>query len=111
MPSSSASVNEHPLTDGVYLAADGQPVLMEAKTRTNARHGSSTDRARHNGEQQRLQRQQEAVEPGIDVPVLGHVEYKSVGFMAGLGIAGVVGVLEWPVAAAIAIGYALSRRE
>jgi len=84
---------------------------MDAKTETKARHGSAADRASHDGEQQRLQRRHQAAEPGIDLPVVGHVEYKSVGFMAGLGIAGAVGVLEWPVAAAIAIGYALSRRE
>jgi len=84
---------------------------MDAKTRTNARHGSSAEQASHDGEQQLPQRQRQAVEPGINLPVVGHVEYKSVGFMAGLGVAGAVGVLEWPVAAAIAIGYALSRRE
>ena len=84
---------------------------MDAKTQTSARHGPSAERASHNGEQERLERLHQAVEPGIDLPVVGHVEYKSVGFMAGLGIAGAVGVLEWPVAAAIAIGYALSRRE
>lgn len=84
---------------------------MNAKTQTNSRHGSAADRKSHDGEQQRLQRRHQVVEPGIDLPVVGHVEYKSVGFVAGLGIAGAVGVLDWPVAAAIAIGYALSRRE
>jgi len=84
---------------------------MGAKTETKARHGSAAERASHDGEQQREQRRHQPVQPGIDLPVVGHVEYKSVGFMAGLGIAGAVGVLEWPVAAAIAIGYALSRRE
>ena len=49
--------------------------------------------------------------PGVDLPVLGHVEYKSVGFLAGLGIAGAVGVIEWPVAAAVGIGYALTRQK
>jgi hypothetical protein len=49
--------------------------------------------------------------PGVDLPVFGHVEYKSVGFMTGLGIAGAVGVIEWPVAAAVGIGYALTRRK
>jgi hypothetical protein len=83
---------------------------MNAKTQTDARRGSSAGRADHDGEQ-RLQRQRRAGRPGIDLPVVGHVEYKSAGFMAGLGIAGVVGVLEWPVAAAIAVGYALSRQE
>ena len=45
------------------------------------------------------------------MPVLGHVEYRSVGFLAGLGVAGAVGVIEWPVAAAVGIGYALTRRK
>jgi hypothetical protein len=49
-------------------------------------------------------------EPGIDLPVVGHVPYKSVVFVAGLGIAGAAGVIEWPVAAAVGLGYALSRR-
>ena len=49
-------------------------------------------------------------EPGIDLPLVGHVPYKSVAFMAGLGIAGAAGVIEWPVAAAVGLGYALSRR-
>jgi hypothetical protein len=84
---------------------------VDAKTQTDGRRGSSAERASHDGEPERLQRQGRVVGPGIDLPVFGHVEYKSVGFMAGLGVAGAVGVLEWPVAAAIAIGYALSRRE
>ena len=49
-------------------------------------------------------------EPGIDLPLVGHVPYKSVAFVAGLGIAGAAGVIEWPVAAAVGLGYALSRR-
>lgn len=49
--------------------------------------------------------------PGIDLPVVGHVEYQSAGFLVGLGVAGAVGVIEWPVAAAVGIGYALARRE
>jgi hypothetical protein len=49
-------------------------------------------------------------ESGIDLPVVGHVPYKSVAFVAGLGIAGAAGVIEWPVAAAVGLGYALSRR-
>ena len=47
---------------------------------------------------------------GIDLPVVGHVPYKSVAFVAGLGIAGAVGVIDWPVAAAVGLGYALARR-
>lgn len=87
---------------------------MDAKTQTSTRQAPSANRVTHNGEQQRQQRQQrqhEPAEPGIDLPMVGHVEYKSAGFLAGLGVAGLAGVLDWPVAAAIAIGYALSRRE
>ena len=47
---------------------------------------------------------------GIDLPVFGHVPYKSLGFLAGLGLAGAVGVIEWPVAAAVGAAYALARR-
>jgi hypothetical protein len=82
---------------------------MDAKTQTNARRGSPTDRAAHNGNEH--VGHDYDVGPGIDLPVVGHVEYKSVGFLAGLGVAGAVGVLDWPVAAAVGIGYALSRRE
>jgi hypothetical protein len=84
--------------------------MMDAKTQASTRRGSSADRAGHNGEQDRQPRQQPREEPGINLPIVGHVEYKSAGFLAGLGIAGVVGAVDWPVAAAIAIGYALSRR-
>jgi hypothetical protein len=47
---------------------------------------------------------------GMDLPVFGHVAYKSLGFWAGLGVAGAVGVIEWPVVAAVGVGYALARR-
>lgn len=49
-------------------------------------------------------------EAGIDLPVFGHVPYKSVAFLAGLGVAGAAGAIDWPVAAAVGIGYALARR-
>jgi hypothetical protein len=49
-------------------------------------------------------------EAGIDLPVVGHVPYKSVAFITGLGVAGAAGVIEWPVAVAVGLGYALSRR-
>jgi hypothetical protein len=49
-------------------------------------------------------------EAGIDLPVVGHVPYKSVAFVTGLGVAGAAGVIEWPVAVAVGLGYALSRR-
>ena len=65
-------------------------------------------RAAQNGEHQDHQREQDGA--GIDLPVFGHVAYKSVGFIAGLGLAGAVGLIEWPVAAAVGVGYALARR-
>jgi hypothetical protein len=46
----------------------------------------------------------------MDIPVLGRVPYQSIGFLAGLGVAGAVGVIEWPVVAAVGVGYALARR-
>jgi len=42
--------------------------------------------------------------------MVGHVPYQSLGFWAGLGVAGVAGVIDWPVVAAVGIGYALARR-
>jgi len=81
---------------------------MEAKTQTAARSGSAAGRAAHDGES-RGQRT-ELPGPGIDLPFVGHVEYKSAGFMIGLGVAGVVGAIEWPVVAAVGIGYALARQ-
>jgi len=42
---------------------------------------------------------------------VGHLTYGSVGFLIGLGIAGAVGALEWPVIAAVGIGYALARKK
>jgi hypothetical protein len=84
---------------------------MDAKTETNARRSTPAGRATqaaHNGNKQYRHDQ---AGPGIDLPVVGHVEYTSAGFLVGLGIAGAVGVIEWPVAAAVGIGYALARRE
>jgi hypothetical protein len=46
----------------------------------------------------------------MDLPVVGHVAYSSLGFWAGLGVAGAVGVIDWPVAAAVGVGYAMARR-
>jgi hypothetical protein len=79
---------------------------MTENTETENRHQPPADKAvkaagsgdHHRGE------------PGIDLPVVGHVPYKTVAFAAGLGIAGAAGVIEWPVVAAVGIGYALSRR-
>jgi len=80
---------------------------MNDKTETGTRRGSATDRIAHNGEAQEEQRQ---VPAGMDLPVFGHVPYTSLGFLAGLGVAGAAGVIDWPVAAAVGIGYALARR-
>jgi hypothetical protein len=96
-----------PLGD-VQLCASGHHLTMDAKTHTGARRSTPGDRSAHNGD---YQHRHDAAGPGIDLPIVGHLEYKSAGFLAGLGIAGAVGVLEWPVVAAVAIGYALSRQE
>jgi hypothetical protein len=82
---------------------------MDAKSQSDTRRSSPADRAGHNGEHHDHQHEQGAA--GIDLPVFGHVPYKSVGFIAGLGLAGAVGVIEWPVAAAVGVGYALARRD
>jgi hypothetical protein len=88
--------------------------LMDAKTQSNARRSSAASqrtsaaqRAPHNG--QRPDHHDEHA--GIDLPVVGHLPLESVGFLVGLGVAGVVGALEWPVVAAVGIGYALARRK
>jgi hypothetical protein len=67
---------------------------------------ASADHAEHNGHHQGP----DHYAAGMDLPVFGHVAYKSLGFWAGLGVAGAVGVIEWPVAAAVGVGYALARR-
>jgi hypothetical protein len=83
----------------------------EARPETSARRSASPDRAAQNGNQDgNEQARRDHAGPGIDLPVVGHVEYKSAGFLVGLGVAGAVGVIEWPVAAAVGIGYALARR-
>jgi hypothetical protein len=82
---------------------------MDAKTESRTRRGAAAGRAPHNG--QRPDHQGEHADGGIDLPVVGHLTYESVGFLAGLGVAGVVGVLEWPVVAAVGIGYALARKK
>jgi hypothetical protein len=79
---------------------------MTESTDTENRHQPPAGKAvnaAHDGDHHRA-------EPGIDLPLFGHVPYKSVAFVAGLGIAGAAGVIEWPVAAAVGLGYALSRR-
>lgn len=47
---------------------------------------------------------------GVDVPVVGHVSYRSLGLYGGLAVAGTVGVLEWPVAVAVGVAYGLTRK-
>lgn len=76
---------------------------MNESTETENRRRPPADKAAGDGDHRRY-------EPGIDLPVVGHVPYKSVAFVAGLGVAGAAGVIEWPVAAAVGLGYALSRR-
>ena len=77
---------------------------MSDKTETKQR--PAPELAEHDGEY-RAHRNGPA---GMDLPVLGHVPYQSIGFLAGLGVAGVAGVIEWPVVAAVGVGYALARR-
>ena len=83
---------------------------MDAKTQSGTRRNSTADRAAHDGEHHEHDHDHEHAGAGIDLPVFGHVPYKSAGFIAGLGVAGAVGVIEWPVAAAVGIGYVLARR-
>ena len=77
---------------------------MSEKTETKQR--PELGRAEHDGDRGR--RHDEPA--GMDLPVLGHIPYRSIGFLAGLGVAGVAGVIEWPVVAAVGVGYALARR-
>lgn len=81
---------------------------MDAKAQTDTRRRSPADRAAHDGDHH----DHRTAHPpaGIDLPIFGHVPYQSAGFIAGLGVAGAVGVIEWPVIAAVGIGYALARR-
>jgi len=99
---------QSPGHDGVYVGKPGQDSLMDAKTQAETRRGSTTQRAPHDGH--RPYPQDERAGPGIDLPVVGHIPYESIGFLVGLGVAGAVGVLEWPVVAVVGAGYALARR-
>lgn len=81
---------------------------MDAKTQSDTRKRSPADRAAHDGAHH--DHQHEHAGAGLDLPIVGHVEYRSVAFLAGLGVAGTVGAIEWPVVAAVGIGYALARR-
>jgi hypothetical protein len=98
----------HPDGMGVRPGQSGQHALMDAKTQSGTRRRPAAERAPHNG--QRPDHQEQA-DGGIDLPVVGHITYESVGFLVGLGVAGAVGVLEWPVVAAVGIGYALARKK
>jgi hypothetical protein len=82
---------------------------MDAKTQSGTGRRPPAQRAPHDG--QRPDHEGEHPDAGIDLPVVGHVTFESVGFLVGLGVAAAVGVLEWPVVAAVGIGYALARKE
>jgi hypothetical protein len=82
---------------------------MDAKSQSGTGRRPATQRAPHNG--QRPDHQGGHADAGIDLPVVGHVTFESAGFIVGLGVAAAVGVLEWPVVAAVGIGYALARKE
>jgi hypothetical protein len=75
---------------------------MNEKTETNQRRRSAAGPTAGNSDPH----EHDHEPAGIDLPVLCHVPYKSVGFPAGPGVAGAAGVIEWPAAAA---GYALRR--
>jgi hypothetical protein len=82
---------------------------MSEKTASKSapdRRKSANGQAGHDGHDHAHEQQA----AGLDLPVFGHVAYKSLGFWAGLGVAGAVGVIEWPVVAAVGAGYALARR-
>jgi hypothetical protein len=96
---------------GVHTAGRGHHDPMDAKTHSDTRRRPAADRAPHDG--QSPDREDEHAGTGVDLPVVGHIPYGSVGFVGfliGLGVAGAVGVLDWPVVAAVGIGYALARR-
>jgi len=86
--------------------------MMSDKTEPDTRRRSAADRAETDGAPQ----QHRQVPAGMDLPIFGHVPYTSLGvlaglgFLAGLGVVGAAGVIEWPVAAAVGIGYVLARR-
>src|SRR5260370_10854372 len=86
------------------------PVVMNEKARSDTRRRPPADRAAHNGDHHEQKHQHDHQPAGIDLPLRGHVSYKSLGLSAGLGVPGAAGVIEWPVAAAVGIRYALARR-
>jgi hypothetical protein len=99
----------HPdrVTRGMTTAGRLRNVNEKATADTRRR---SPARAASNGNHAVHDQQHDRQPAGMDLPLLGHVPYKSLGFMAGLGVAGAIGVIEWPVAAAAGIGYMLARR-
>jgi hypothetical protein len=84
-----------------------QPWYMTKGTAAEGKRPQAVDEAAHDDDHHGHLHDDR---PGIDLPVVGHVPYKSVAFFAGLGVAGAAGVIEWPVAAAVGLGYALARR-
>jgi hypothetical protein len=90
--------------------AAAHPVMMNEKAGTATGRRPPAPRAAHDGERHEHEHRHDDQPAGVDLPLLGHVPYQSLGFWAGLGVAGAVGVIEWPVAAAVGIGYALARR-
>jgi len=83
--------------------------MMNQKAGSGTRRRPPADRAVHNGEHHEHEHLHDHEPAGVDLPLVGHVPYKSLGFWAGLGVAGAAGVIEWPVVAAVGIGYALAR--
>jgi hypothetical protein len=77
---------------------------MNSKTESGTRSRVSAERASRDGDRP------DHEQAGVDLPVVGHVPYRNIGFLAALGVAGAAGVLDWPVAAAIGVGYVLARR-
>jgi len=78
---------------------------MPTKTESGTKRPPSPGPAAFNGQHERGPRR-----AGIDLPVLGHVSYQSAGFFVGLGVAGVAGAIDWPVAAVVGAAYLLARR-
>src|SRR6266849_3088749 len=67
------------------------PVMMNEKARSDTRRRPPADRAAHNGDHHEQKHQHDHHPAGIDLPLLGHVSYKSLGLWAGLGVAGAAG--------------------
>lgn len=82
---------------------------MTKNTETESGRRPATAQAVHDGDHHHDDHRHRH-EAGIDLPVVGHVPYRSVAFLAGLGVAGAAGVIEWPVATAVGIGYVFARR-